>query len=562
MENALASISQPRLGLDGPAFAALFPFHFVIDSRLNVAQCGPGLRKIEGRALEGEFLPLRFEILRPEIEMDFGAMRESKQELFILKSARTGCPFRGQMIDLEPGQTLAFVGSPWVTSAEQIEAMGLDFSDIPLHDPLLDMLQLLQTQQMSYADMERLALELRRRQDELEASNLALQKEMRERARTEADLRATSRRLATLIGSLDGGILVEDEQRRIVHANEAFCRMFGIPSGPADLVGGDCSEMAKLSLPLLEQPQMFMVELQRTLAEKKRVSNFEIRFKNGRVLKRDYVPIHVGDRYAGHLWHYSDVTELRRAQEAQFRMFDELRGINQELNEFAYVVSHDLKAPLRGIASLASWLQADHGSKLDEEGREHLAMLQGRVQRMNALIDGVLQYSRAGRLREDTVELSISELARETLEVLNIPPGIEVAIPTDLPKLRAERTRLFQIFQNLLGNAVKHMGRAEGKVELLARDAATHWQFTVRDNGPGIEPRHHQRIFQLFQTLGRNDTADSTGIGLAIVKRNVEMSGGKVWVESAPGRGSSFHFTLPKTEPAGARENASAALPA
>lgn len=241
-----------------------------------------------------------------------------------------------------------------------------------------------------------------------------------------------------------------------------------------------------------------------------------------------------------------DVSERRRAEQRQVELLEELRYTNRELDQFAYVVSHDLKAPLRAIHSLASWLAADHADRLGPDARSQFVLLQGRVRRMEALIDGILRYSRIGREHEEIVPIDVHELVRGVCEMLAPPAGIRVRIAGTLPLVHGERTRLVQVFENLVANAIKHMGRPAGTVEIGCVEEPHWWRFHVRDDGPGIAPKYFEKIFQIFQTLKSRDDCESTGIGLAVVKKNVEVSGGQVWVESQEGAGSTFHFRLPR----------------
>ena len=234
----------------------------------------------------------------------------------------------------------------------------------------------------------------------------------------------------------------------------------------------------------------------------------------------------------------------------------ELQRVNQELSEFSYIVSHDLKAPLRGVASLVDWLKQDHGEQLGPEGRELLRLLSTRSRRMHRLIEDILHFSRLGRVRESATEVDLDHLAHEVVDSLAIAPHIAVRVAT-LPRLVGDETRLRQVFQNLISNAVKFMDKEEGLIEVgvesvpmqpAAPGAAQAWRFYVADNGPGIEPRHHQRIFEIFQTLHPRDDPDSTGIGLTVVKKIVELLGGGIWVESELGKGARFVFTLPRRD--------------
>ena len=252
-----------------------------------------------------------------------------------------------------------------------------------------------------------------------------------------------------------------------------------------------------------------------------------------------------------------DITELKRAEEVLQRSREELDAlvqartreleeINEELNQFAYVVSHDLKAPLRAISSLADWLSTDYADKIGDAGKEQFRLLRSRVKRMNALVEGILRYSRSARQHEERVFVDLDELVREVCELVSPPPGIEVNIQPGFPSVVCERTRTLQVFENLVSNAAKYMGKATGRIDIGWENTEPFWRFFVSDTGSGIEEKYFVKVFQIFQTLAARDSYESTGIGLAIVKKNVERAGGRIWVESKVGEGSRFSFTVPK----------------
>jgi len=226
----------------------------------------------------------------------------------------------------------------------------------------------------------------------------------------------------------------------------------------------------------------------------------------------------------------------------------ELEAVNQELKEFAYIVSHDLKAPLHGINHVVHWLVEDYGNVIDEKGQELMDVLISRVKKMDSLIDGVLHYSRVSRIEEKYETIDLNDLLYDVLDLLNPPEHVQITIEPHFPAIVAEPTRVFQIFQNLFSNAIKFLDKPQGEIRVEYQDKSTHWMFSVTDNGPGIEQRHQERIFQIFQTVHPHDEVESTGIGLALVKKIVELYGGKIWVESTPGEGSTFWFTLPKKQ--------------
>ena len=245
-----------------------------------------------------------------------------------------------------------------------------------------------------------------------------------------------------------------------------------------------------------------------------------------------------------------DITQRKRLEAEQKRMIHELENVNEELKNFAYVVSHDLKAPLRAIGSLADWISADQHDRLDADGQEHLRLLIQRVRRLDALIDGVLRFSRIGRLHEAVVAVDLNELAHEVIDSLAPPSHITVTVASGLPTIQAEKTSIQQVLQNLISNAIRYSDKPQGQITIDCADQGDSWRLGIADNGPGIETRHFERIFQLFQTLNPRDRVESTGVGLSIVKKIVEQYGGRIWVESTVGQGSTFYFTVPKQHPA------------
>ncbi|WP_437307333.1 GAF domain-containing protein [Sorangium sp. So ce388] len=239
----------------------------------------------------------------------------------------------------------------------------------------------------------------------------------------------------------------------------------------------------------------------------------------------------------------------RLFREAQ-SLIKALERTNAELDQFAYVTSHDLKAPLRGIASLAQWIEEDLSDKLTGETRRQMEMLRGRVQRMEALIEGILAYSRATRFREKPESVNIEKLAKEVVELIAPRPPAQVALDVPPAVLRTYRVPLQQVLMNLITNAIKHAVREDAKVTVCAHEQGERYEFSVSDNGPGIAPAFQEKVWGMFQTLQARDKVESTGIGLAIVRKIVESRGGRAWVESDGKNGATFRFTWPKREAA------------
>jgi len=250
-----------------------------------------------------------------------------------------------------------------------------------------------------------------------------------------------------------------------------------------------------------------------------------------------------------------EASERRKAERALARVnkhlaetVRELRRSNKELQDFAYVTAHDLKAPLRGIGTLADWIASDYADKFDEQGHEQLSLLKGRVSRMSELIDSILHYSEIGRTSKCRESVDLQALVPEVITHLAPPDHIDIIVDEGFPQLVFEKVRLFQIFQNLIGNAIKYMDKPQGRIRVSCITDEQFWIFSVSDNGPGISEKYFEKIFQMFQTLTRRDDLESTGIGLSVVKKIVELHGGTVWVESQVGEGTTFSFTLPRQE--------------
>jgi len=165
---------------------------------------------------------------------------------------------------------------------------------------------------------------------------------------------------------------------------------------------------------------------------------------------------------------------------------------------------------------------------------------------MNGLIEGILQYSRIGRFKEEKEDVDLNQLVPDVIGTINPPINIDIKVANELPTINFEPTRIEQVFQNLIGNATKYMDKDQGMVTVDVSDDNKFWKFSIADNGPGIDEKYYDKIFQIFQTLKPRDELESTGIGLTIVKKIIDTYGGKVWVESKIGEGTTFHFTIPK----------------
>jgi PAS domain S-box-containing protein len=273
-------------------------------------------------------------------------------------------------------------------------------------------------------------------------------------------------------------------------------------------------------------------------------TRYEVQFPapNGATLTTDFSIKPVFDD-AGKVWtivaEAHDITERKQAQAA-------LEQRNQDLDSFAYVVSHDLKAPLRAVANLSEWIEEDLAGSLTTANQEQMTLLRSRIYRMQSTIDGLIDYARIGRTDVPNELVVVAQLLAETIESLAPPLTFTIRIAQNLPTLTTRRLLLSQVFANLIGNGIKHHDRADGSLQIGIVERGNFYEFTIADDGPGIEPEQHERVFEIFQAVNPQKRSDSTGIGLAIVKKIIEAEGGTIRLESELGQGTTFYFTWPK----------------
>jgi PAS domain S-box-containing protein len=342
-------------------------------------------------------------------------------------------------------------------------------------------------------------------------------------------------------------IAITDVKGIIKYANHAFVQLSKY--SPDELVGADHRILNSGF-----HPRSFFTDMYRDIAKgKKWRGEIRNRAKDGSFYWVDttIVPI-LGER-AKLIGYASIRIDVTGRKQMEFRLEQQARDLlrsNEELEQFAYVASHDLKAPLRGIENLVSWIEEDLESSLTGDTRTNMDLLKSRVRRLESLLDDLLAYSRAGCGDTASSLVDTKELVEELALLVSPPPGFSIAGGETLPTLRTARAPLTQVVQNLIGNAIKHHGHpATGHVWIEAITLPDVIEFTVTDDGPGIPERFRERVFGMFQTLKPRDEVEGSGMGLAIVKKLVERQGGEVWLTGGrAGQGLSVHFTWPHSK--------------
>ncbi len=354
------------------------------------------------------------------------------------------------------------------------------------------------------------------------------------------NLQAEKDKYSSIIANMNLGLIEVDNDDKIQMVNQSFCAMSGFEE--AELLG----KTARDVLGVQDKDLVLEKNAKRLEATS---DSYELRVLNKSGESRHWL-ISGAPRYneanqvIGSIGIHLDITDHKKLQLQKESLLKELQVSNKELQEYAHVVSHDLKSPLRSISALASWLKEDYESVLDDNGINQLQMMQEKIEGMDNLISGILKYSSIDRRSDKETEVDLNLVVEEIREIIFIPDHVRVVIMETLPTVCAEKTKMHQLFQNLLSNAVMHIENEEGLVKIFSNETPTHWEFSISDNGVGIPKEYHEKIFKIFQSLGTKER--STGIGLSIVKKIVDLYEGKIWLESEVGKGTTFHFTLKK----------------
>jgi PAS domain S-box-containing protein len=370
----------------------------------------------------------------------------------------------------------------------------------------------------------------------------------------EIRLRESRNLIEAIVANVIDGVMVINPQGEIETFNDAAVKMFGYTS--AEVIGWDWQKLLNRSADATQKLLFYAPDLLEIAAPNGKIWQAMGQHKNG-----NWFPIEVSmnsivlddDRIAI----VRDITERQQTaaklQAKAIQMADlnsslnstnqSLLQSNRELDQFAYITAHDLKAPLRAIASLSEWIEEDIKDSISTETQAQMQLLRGRVYRMQALLDSLLEYSRSGRRQAPVIPVDVNVLLTEIIQALAPPATFAIEITSPLPTINTRRQSLKQVFTHLIDNAIRHHPTEMGTVKISAIDLSDRYEFTIADNGEGIEPEFQEKIYTIFQTLKARDLHENIGAGLAIVKKVVTAEGGEIQLESSAGTGAIFRFT-------------------
>jgi len=483
-------------------------------------------------------------------------------------------------------------------------------------------------------------------------------------------LKESENRLSSLILNLQSGILLEDENRKILLANKKFCNMFGIDLEPESMIGFDCTNSAEEVKGMFKYEDKFVSRINEILNNKEIVAQEELELVDGRFFQRRYIPIIIDGVFKGNLWSYDDITlkknynesinhekekyrsiidnmnigllevdnndcillanqrfsemsgypiesligkkgaelflvekeneklqakqlkrtkgisdsyeltiknkngeeriwlvsgapnynlkgevvgsiglhfditEIKKLEIQKQLLLEKLEKQNEQLLDYAHMVSHDLKSPLRSIHSLITFIKEDTDVGFNEKTLQYFNLIQEKTEKMDLLIQGILTYSKIESIEKQKEKIDLNQLVQNIMEIIFIPSHIKIRVKNKLPVIINDLFRMQQLFQNLISNAVNYNDKSIGFVEISSEEFEDHYVFAIKDNGIGIEKQNQKKIFEMFQSF--NSDHKSTGIGLSIVRRILKNENEKIWIESQKDKGTTFFFTLHK----------------
>ncbi|WP_130735772.1 PAS domain-containing protein [Flavobacterium sp. J27] len=359
--------------------------------------------------------------------------------------------------------------------------------------------------------------------------------------RYKESLEAEKQKYSSIIANMNMGLLEVDNNDVVLFANQSFCDMSGYSL--VDLLGNKAADL------VLTNDSKDIIKNKNNVRRNGVSDSYEItsQTKTGEIkhwLISGAPNYNLNGEVTGSIGIHLDITAQKSLELQKEQLLSKLEKQNERLNEYAQIVSHDLKSPLRSIHSLITWIKEDNDKEFSEQTTQYLAMIESKVEKMDHLIQGILMYSKVHSDATIGEKVSIHDVVENCIQIIHIPENIEVVIKNRLPILQVEKFRMQQLFQNIISNAVNYIDKPEGIVEVDCIEKKNSYVFSIKDNGPGIAPENQEKIFKIFQSFTNHE--QSTGIGLSIVKRIVDNYNGKIWIESKLNEGTTFFIKLPK----------------
>jgi hypothetical protein len=370
-------------------------------------------------------------------------------------------------------------------------------------------------------------------------------RDITERKKAEEELKASETKYRTLLENLPQRIFYKDRKSVYVSCNDSYAQDLKIKSD--EIVGKTDYEFYPKEL-----AEKYIADDKRIMGSGKTAEIEEKYIQEGREFVVNTIKTPVKDTQGnviGILGIFWDITEKKKAEEALKEYTKKIEQINKELDDFTYIVSHDLKEPLRSIDAFSKFLEDDYKEKLSEDGRGYIERIRANTTRMQSLIEDLLEISRIERKRSSLEEVDAEGLLGEVklrLEYAIKEKNAEIVVQDNLPRIFCDRVRLVEVFANLFSNAIKFNDKPDPRIEVGYAERDDYHEFYVKDNGPGIEQQYYEKIFEIFQRLGKREDAEGTGAGLTIVRKIIEIHRGKIWVDSKVGEYTTFYFTIPK----------------
>lgn len=354
-------------------------------------------------------------------------------------------------------------------------------------------------------------------------------------------IKSEKEKYSNIIANMNMGLLEVDNHDTILLANQSFCEMSGYTL--LDLIGTKASDL------LSSVSDKKVIQTKNEMRSSGISDSYEVtaKTKDGQTkfwMISGAPNYNVNGEIVGSIGVHLDITQQKSLELQKEQLLVRLEKQNEQLNEYAQIVSHDLKSPLRSIHSLISWIKEDNIGEFSPQSVEYLKMIENKVEKMDHLIHGILTYSKIDTLELTNEKINLNDVINNIINIIHIPDNIKVTIVSKLPTIVADKYRIQQLFQNLIGNAVTYIDKPNGLVEVDYIEEKQHYIFSIKDNGPGIAKENQEKIFKIFQSFTKHDR--STGIGLSIVKRIISNYNGDIWIESELNLGSTFFVKLPK----------------